>query len=293
MVAIARRKTAEALHRLGMRVDRGDDDVDPDRTTFVSYVQSAPSVQNAVDLFAGEWVSAFPNSDIEAGKIPLFADWKLPLLDEAFGSIAGWNVLELGPLEGLHTYALEQMGAASITAIEGSGRAFLRCLITKEVLGLRNSHFELGDFNKTLAATSQTYDLVLASGVLYHQRDPCKTLANASRVAPRMLLWTHFYDEVMFENRDYLVDRFQRTVTTEFQGRTFTLHVHEYAEDLQRRTFCGGHNETSHWMELDDLETVLSMCGYKEELRQMELNHPNGPALLLILSQPNWVTPSA
>jgi hypothetical protein len=285
MVATARRKTADALHRLGVRVSH---DFDPDRATFVSYVQSAPSAQNAVNLFSGEWVSSFPVPGIDAGNTPLFYDWKIPLLDEAFGSIAGWNVLELGPLEGMHTYMLEQMGAASVTAIEASGRAFLRCLVTKEVLGLRNAHFELGDFNARLASTSQSYDLVLASGVLYHQWNPCLMLENASRIAPRMLLWTHFYDETMFESRSHLVDRFQRTVKTEFQERTFTLHVRDYAEDLDRRTFCGGHNETSHWMSLDDLETVLSMCGYKQELRQMELNHPHGPAILMILSKPGW-----
>jgi hypothetical protein len=293
-VAAARRKAAHALRRLELRIwPDGVDVPDPLRTTFVSYVQSPPSPQNAADLFAGEWVSSFPIPGVEAGNIPLFYDWKIPLLDEIFGSIKGWNVLELGPLEGMHTYALQQMGAATITAIEGSGRAYLRCLITKEILDLRNAHFELGDFNETLAATSQTYDLVLASGVLYHQHDPCRMLADASRVAPRLLLWTHFYDEGMFESRDHLVPLFQTTVGTKFQGREFTLHVRQYAEALEWRKFCGGHNETSHWMELEDLETVLSMCGYKEELRHMELDHPHGPAILLILSQPDWSAPTS
>jgi len=298
MVATARRKVSGALRRLGLRdnPEQSDaaarDERDPDRTTFTSYVHAAPSAQNAVDLFRGEWVSAFPIPGIKAGNIPLFFDWKLPLLDEAFGSIAGWNVLELGPLEGMHTYMLEQMGAASVTAIESSGRAYLRCLITKEVLDLRKAHFQLGDFNEFLTSTELTYDLVLGSGILYHQHDPCATLGHVSRVAPRLLLWTHFYDEGMFESRDHLVDRFRTTTTTEFEGRTFTLHVHQYAEDLERRTFCGGLNETSHWMSLDDLETVLSICGYKEELRQMELDHPHGPAVLMILSKPGWSAPS-
>ena len=39
-----------------------------------------------------------------------------------WGGVEGLRVLELGPLEGMHTYFLEQNGAASITAIEGNPR---------------------------------------------------------------------------------------------------------------------------------------------------------------------------
>jgi len=74
------------------------------RTTFEGYVHAAPSSQNAVDLFAGEWSSAFPeHAGVQAGPIPLGADDRIRLLNEAFGSINGWSVLELGPLEGMHT----------------------------------------------------------------------------------------------------------------------------------------------------------------------------------------------
>ena len=257
------------------------------RTTLQGYVHAAPSSQNAVDLFAGEWSSAFPeHAGVQAGPTPLFADSKILLLQEAFGSINGWDVLELGPLEGMHTYMLEQMGASSVTAIEGNGRAYLRCLITKEILGLQRAHFELGDFSHVLDEAPRDFDLVLASGVLYHQLDPCRMIAGASHVAPRLYLWTHYYDESMFDTRPHLVPRFKTQTTTEFQRHHFTLYVHQYAESLERKDFCGGHNETSRWMTLEDLDRVIAMCGYEPRIRRFEPDHLNGPAVTMILSKP-------
>ena len=211
------------------------------RTTLQGYVHAAPSSQNAVDLFAGEWSSAFPeHAGVQAGPTPLFADSKILLLQEAFGSINGWDVLELGPLEGMHTYMLEQMGASSVTAIEGNGRAYLRCLITKEILGLQRAHFELGDFSHVLDEAPRDFDLVLASGVLYHQLDPCRMIAGASHVAPRLYLWTHYYDESMFDTRPHLVPRFKTQTTTEFQRHHFTLYVHQYRGVTRAQGFLRG-----------------------------------------------------
>src|SRR3954464_14009309 len=94
----------------------------------------APSVQAAVDIFKGEWSSKFPAEagPVTAGQWALFEDARLAWALERLGGVAGKTALELGPLEGGHSYMLQRSGAASVVAVEGNPRAYLKCLLVKE-----------------------------------------------------------------------------------------------------------------------------------------------------------------
>ena len=120
------------------------------------YVTTTPSPQNAVDIFAGEWSSKLPEpfAEVRAGSALLFADARLEWGLTQLGGVTGKTVLELGPLEGGHTYMLEQGGAASVVAIEANTRAYLKCLITKELLGLKRARFLCGNFVAFLQANA-------------------------------------------------------------------------------------------------------------------------------------------
>ena len=130
------------------------------------YVRQPPSSQNAIDLFAGQWWSAFPSDlSVKAGGLSLFADERIEWMARELGGVTGWRILELGPLEGAHTAMLEQAGAADVVAIESNSRAYLKCLITKEILGLKRARFLLGDFRGYLAADgADRFDLAVACG---------------------------------------------------------------------------------------------------------------------------------
>ena len=72
-----------------------------------------------------------------AGQVPLFNDDRISWFAEQINSnFEEFSVLELGPLEGGHSYMFEQLGAKEITAIEANSRAFLKCLIIEELLNL-------------------------------------------------------------------------------------------------------------------------------------------------------------
>ncbi len=79
---------------------------------------------------------------MKAGATPLFDDPRITWSNDRFGEMGipggyvGRDVLELGPLEGGHTYLLDRMGVKSVTAVEASSRAYLKCLIAKETFGM-------------------------------------------------------------------------------------------------------------------------------------------------------------
>jgi hypothetical protein len=117
-----------------------------DVSVLDAYVQGPPSGENALRIFAGEWSSRLPAPyHALTGEADLFEDLRITWLADVLGRFAGLNVLELGPLEAGHTTMLERGGAASIVAVESNVRAYLKCLIVKELLGLTRTTFLLGD----------------------------------------------------------------------------------------------------------------------------------------------------
>ena len=100
------------------------------------------------------------------------------------GGVRDGRVLELGPLEGGHSFMLQKAGALMVTAIEANVRALLKCLITKEITRLTACEFLCGDFIEYLRRTDTSYDAVLASGVLYHMTEPLELLHRLSTRSP-------------------------------------------------------------------------------------------------------------
>lgn len=244
-----------------------------------SYVTAAPSAQNAVDIFAGEWSSELP--DVHAGPIPLFKDDRVVWAIEQFGGVAGRSVLELGPLEGGHTYMLLNAGA-SVTAIEAQTRAYLKCLVAKELLGMTGARFLLGDFMAYLRDAPAHVDICFASGVLYHMRNPVETIALMADVADRLFLWTHVYDDDIVRASELLSPRFTGSEPADYHGFTHTLHRFEYSYALDSNAFCGGSAPYSNWLSRADLFTALERFGWHVDDTAFDTpDHPHGPALAL------------
>lgn len=252
------------------------------RTINDSYVTIGPSDQNAVNIFRGEWASALPvEPGVKAGAAPLFSDSRISWAIEQFGGVAGLRVLELGPLEGGHSHMLATAGA-DVLAVESNTRAYLRCLIAKELTATKTVRFVLGDFMEYLRSCEDRFDLCVASGVLYHMRNPLETLALTASVAQRLFLWTHYYDADIFRARSDTAHRFGEATATEFDGFAHTLHRHIYGAALDRPGFCGGDAPYSNWLSRDDLLGGLAHVGWKVEAVGFEdPQHINGPALAL------------
>ncbi len=251
------------------------------------YVTSAPSPQNALDILKGEWVSQLPEpfSHLEAGDLALFDDARIHWLVREIGGVEGQTVLDLGPLEGAHAAMLERYGAASVTAIEANTHAYLKCLILKEILGLRRVQFLCGDLVEYLRQPDgPRFDLCVASGVLYHMRNPAEVIALlARRCRDTLFLWTHYYDAELIARDPWVAHKHRGQAAAEHQGFQHTLYRYEYQEASHTATFCGAGTPYSHWMRRDELLACLEHFGFERlHIGFDEPEHQGGPALAVI-----------
>ncbi len=247
----------------------------PDR-----YNLEAPHPQAALDLFQGEWSSAIPVPGTTSGHSPLFQDGRITWLVEQDAQYTDKTALELGPLEAGHTYMLERSGY-DVTAVEGNSRAFLKCLVVKELLGLK-SHFLFGDINEHLK-TSYPVGLCVASGVLYHQLDPIRTLQLIAAKAQRLFLWTHYYDPNLCTGA-----LFSHPETPKAAPFPHTLYPRSYLQALEWDGFCGGPAPMANWLSRADLLRALDHAGF--EVLATAFDHPthqNGPCLALYAIRKN------
>ena len=192
-------------------------------------------------------------------------------------------MLELGPLEGGHTWLLEQRGAARITAIEANRRAFQKCLVLKEVVGTTRAHFLLGDFMAFLRESPDArFDIGIASGVLYHMPDPVDLLARLARACDRLYLWTHYFDAGLVSRRPDVAARFRAPDVRAVGGFTHTLHPHWYQAARFTPGFCGSGETHPRWMTRDGILEALRYFAYDRiDIAYEEPAHINGPAFAI------------
>lgn len=248
---------------------------------FTKFCEQLPCEQNAVDIFSGRWASKLPFhiEGLSAGETPLFDGDQRPVFAaHAFGDVFkrldGFQVLELGPLEGGHTYQLERFGA-QVTAIEGNAEAYLKCLVVKELYNLK-SKFYLGDFIKYLETANKTYDLIFAAGVLYHMMEPVKLIELMCKRSPRCFIWTHYYDA------EICSDFIECPVTC---GDQSVLHYQKDYGDRSHGRFWGGLADAASWLRRQDIVDALKRFGHTNvEIVSEDTGHPNGPCLSLVSS---------
>lgn len=255
------------------------------------FADSAPNNQATVDIFKGQWITAFPSElGVTAGSVNHFdpaVDSRVPwVIEQIPGGLRGCRVLELGPFEGYQTALLEWSGTHPVVSIEGSQTAYLKCLIVKEMLGLK-SNFLYGDVLRFLESSTEHFDIVWASGILYHQTDPIGLLERVAPHTDRIFLHTHCVDpqRTVHGPADERLDS-KRDVRQSWRGHEFHLHCYRYVDDFSTRGFAGGPREFSMWMERADIETVLTELGFVDiRYGVLDVDSPAGSAFFLLASR--------
>ena len=251
----------------------------PDDQLFEQYCHDVPSAQNAIDALPG-WNSGFPPfAKVVAGTHPLFADARIDWAIHQAGSIKDKKVLEIGPLEGMHTYMLNKHGPALIDAIEANKQCFLRCLVAKEILGIERARFHLGDALKWLEFKEERYDIGIASGVLYHMADPATFLHRLASRCDNLFIWTHYFSDTAMPVQDERRLAFTGKVEERMIGNLpVRYYERRYFHANETETFCGGMKDRHYWMHREDILSVLSALGFANLAIAHEMpDHPGGP----------------
>lgn len=244
------------------------------------FVLDKASDEHAFRLFEGEWSSDVPG--FASGKASLFDDHRIKFMETAVGGFAGKTILELGPLEGAHTYMLARRGAKSIVSIESNKRAFVKCLIVKNALRF-DADFLLGDFRSYLREMKSRVDFVLACGVLYHMTDPVTLIEDIARVTDCFGVWSHYYDGAIIRSRPDLCEKFSDTPTIKkFNDIEVCLYEQRYLKALEWKGFCGGAAENSFWMTRDSMISIIEKLGFNITVGEDVTTHPNGPCILFV-----------
>ena len=250
-------------------------------TDFNKFELRAPAAQNLIDIFSGKWASDFSRvyPGLNAGTAEMFVtDSRVPLAAQFLGSngrLDGMEILELGPLEAGQTYALAQLGA-NVTAVEANREAYLKCLLVKELLNIERVRFLLGDFSLFLEETDTTFDMIFASGVLYHMAEPLKLVELIARRTKKCFVWSHYFDP------DHYSGPRRTPRKVELNSRQFTYHELVYP-DMGLDKFWGGNRPVASWLGREDMLGAFKAAGFDQvEVIQEHLTHPHGACMSFV-----------
>ena len=247
-----------------------------------SYEFRPATLENSLDIFKDEWVSTLPG--YPSGGVSLFEDRRVAWAFEQAGGVAGKTVLELGPLEGGHTYMLSKAGAKDIISVEANSRCYLKCLITSQLYDLKNVKFLYGDFVGYLKSTTKKFDYIHAAGVLYHLVEPVEFLNMLCKASNMIYLWTHYADLTAMPESDprYVAGIVQQEDHI-FNGMTYKAYRRRYLGDPNSdHKFCGGIHLDPVWIEKSTILKILSSNEFSYQVEHDMPNHQNGPCCSIL-----------
>lgn len=213
----------------------------------------------------GPWITHFEvNGITSGGTFPALEDERIVQFFQAFPDVR--TILELGSLEGGHTFALAQHPRVErVLGIEARKSNIERARFMQDLLRANNVKFIQADLEKTKLNEFGKFDAIFCSGLLYHLPEPWMLIASMAHVAPRLFVWTHYADESA------------REVRQNFRGQEFV----EGGIDEP----LSGMSPKSFWLTLESLKAVLNLAGFDAiQIVRDDPNHPNGPAVTIAAS---------
>jgi SAM-dependent methyltransferase len=210
----------------------------------------------------GPWVTRFTiDGRAYGGDFDAAGDTRVTAFAEAFPGAR--RVLELGSLEGGHSFALAALpGIEEVVAVEGRQANLERARFAQGVLDARRVTFVRADLERTDLAPLGSFDAVFCVGLLYHLPNPWELLRRVADVSDGVFLWTHYASAEELRAGGYPGAPY----------REFGL-----ADPLS------GLSEASFWPTRDALLAMLRDAGLGDvAVLEDDPRHPHGPGITLV-----------
>ncbi len=142
--------------------------------------------------FTTHRIGLAPGLDTMSAGVDVEADIRCDLVvDACGGSLDEKSVVDLGCLEGGFTIAFAARGARLALGIEAREISVRRCELARGLRRLPNAEFVRGDIKAELDRR-EPFDVVFATGILYHVSDPAAILASMRQACSHVaLVCTH------------------------------------------------------------------------------------------------------
>ena len=178
------------------------------------------------------------------------------------------SVIELGSLEGGHSFALAQNAAVKrVLAIEGRAANIAKAKLVKEVLEDKKVEFLEADIEKLDFEQFGRFDAVFCSGLLYHLPRPWELIPKLARVSPNIFIWTQISEEAK-----------AKKMRAGWRGKFY--REGGFFDPLS------GLSKKSYWLSLGSLIGLLTANGYREvKIIEHNLAHPKGNSVTLAATQ--------
>jgi hypothetical protein len=174
------------------------------------------------------------------------------------------RILELGSLEGAHSFILAQHpDIKHVVALEGREANLRKARFVQELLDIRNVEFLQANLEEADLTALGKFDAVFCCGLLYHLPEPWRLVENLAGTAPILFIWTQ-----------YASDNEAHDLPGGLRGK---IHVEGGSDEP-----LSGMSPDATWLTLDSLRRVLATSGY-HNIQVIDDNpaHVNGPAVTI------------
>lgn len=209
------------------------------------------------------WVTKFVIDGKEyGGKYDARKDTRIDQFFQDFP--AGGTIIELGSLEGGHTFRLAtHPSVKKVLGIEGREANMDKAKFVQGIFKIDQVEFVKANLESVDLPSFGKFDAVFCVGLLYHLPEPWKLIEQISNISSSLFLWTHYAQE----NKANKVENGYRGMIYKEGGVVDPL---------------SGLSPESFWPSLGSLADMLKQYGFKT-IHYIEDNpgHPHGPCITL------------